>query len=563
MVPVNPHPYKFGLPKELRSTFRKAGGFCLKLTMIRKWILAFAATAIVVSGGLAGCSDNGTGTDGGESQGPIRVSTIIVSPKSPAPGDTIQLTAVIVSDSANVGLFPTVSWSASDGQLLQSDEVSVFWVAPTLSKLVTVSVTATNSINSSSASATVFVGAATTLVASQAGQPFLTDPTGDFLYIHSPDLTIGSEVFRYAGGNVSDVVPGTELGENLVISRSLTAAAYQIEEPPAGNVIEPINVYYNNLDAGTRKRVTLYTGTGNRRHQYYNPALSPDGTMMAYQGLRPGPLSTVVDSMDIFVYYADTGTKVCVTETHGGVRKNHLPTFSSDGNWLLFLSDRTKENEPARWEYYGLKIVGGQVETDSSDTVQITNTNSQLVTIAGGVVNAPLYSWNPLSPIIAMVQTNGSLLQVTMGASGGTSVLTQVPSRPREFEWSPDGATLAYTDGAAIYTVPAGGSGATLVHQPPVGDTPFDLKWSADQTMMVYRISRGSISWFEILDLTDPNAIPVVLTPSAPSSELSGYRRQMSLAPIWLDSNELIYVSFAAGGATPSIDKLDISGAIQ
>jgi Tol biopolymer transport system component len=290
--------------------------------------------------------------------------------------------------------------------------------------------------------------------------------------------------------------------------------------------------------------------------------VSPDGNLIAFQGLRPAPLESELDSLDIFVYDVNALQMTAVTETHGVVRKNHIPTFSSDGQWLLFVSDRTPVDIPPQWDYYALPINAGVVDTMLASTVRVTNSSNQIVAVSSGVVTPPMKSWNPVQPVLAVVMTTNALMQITMGASGGTTVQTPAYSgRVREISWAPDGSLLAYTNGVAIYTLTVGGTDRTLVHEVQGSDGLGDIGWSPDKTMMVYRVTRGATSWFELKEIGAPSSDPIVLTPSTSGLSLGSYRGQMSLAPVWLDSDALLLLQFQ--GDTPGIDLLDISAALQ
>lgn len=528
---------------------------------MRKWTAPVIAAAMFLAVSVIGCDEDGPVDNGGGVSEPITVTTIIVNPKSPAPGDTILLTARIVSDGQNVGDFPTITWSSGGvGSFLENGELTVRWVAPTTSQLVTIAVTAKNSVSTSSTDAIVFVGSSTQLIASQAGQMFLISPALEFAYLRTPDIRTGIELYRYDNGVVSDAVPGVTLGENFAISRSLTATGFEIQPPPAQYLVEPINVFYQDVTAGTETQVSFDRAeiTSRRRHQYTDPALSSDGMMMAYQAFRPAPLAVSLDSTDIFVYYATTGRSVAVTETHGIVRRNYLPTFSPDGNWLMFVGEREQNNE---WEYYGLPISGGVVDTMMSATTRLTQTNGQITSFQSGVIQNPVKLWNPTSSILAVVTSEGALLQATIDASGGTSVVVPLLNRPRELKWSPDGSVLAFSDGQNLYTMPAGGSALTPAHTAAVGDQIRDLVWSPDGALIAYRIVRASISWFELVDPTNASMSPIVLTPASSTGSLSTYQREMSMSPLWLPSDELVYLQFTNG--TPGVFRIDISAALQ
>lgn len=540
----------------------------MEISITQKWVTAASITLLLALGNLAGCSeDNGTGPL--EGSVPITATGIIVNPKSPEPGDTVKLTVVLESDTVNVGDYPTIVWTASTGSggFIENGQLSVRWVAPPASQLVDIGVTAKNSVNTTKYATTIFVGTVVRIVDDEAGQIFLRPNGTDFTYFHTPDITSGVEMYEYVGGTASDMVPGDSLGDNLVISPDLDKVAYEIERPPVGFFIEPVNIVYEDLETRTWKQITEDTAGDfkiKRRHKYTFPALSPGGELIAFQGLHPTPLGnnpeTDPDTLDIYVYNVAADTTTNVTATHGSFRSNYYPSFSTDGKWLVFVSDRDVRGS---WEYYGLPVNGQSVATDSAATVRLTATDGQITSGSGLTVSKPMRAWNPASPVMALVTTNGALYQMTMDSQGAQLVqVTGIGSeRPREMVWSGDGSQLVTTDGSSIYTVPAGIGAAARQHTAALaGDLIRDLTWSPDLEWLVYRVTRGQSSWFELLSLT-AGTPPVVLTQAIPAGEIGSYRNVMSTSAVYTPANLLIMLLFDQD--TPSINVLDLSGAVQ
>jgi hypothetical protein len=532
----------------------------LRISITRKWTRGLLAGALALA--LAACSDESTTDAEGESV-PIVASHIIVNPKSPAPGDTIRLTVDLESDTVNIGDFPTVAWTASGGTFLESNETSVRWIAPATSALYDINVTASNTVSTTSLGTTVFVGQSVEIVAAEAGQPFFRPNGVDFVYMRTPNIGSGIEMYEYAGGIASDLVPGEGLGENISVAPSLTGAAYEIETPPLGNFIEPINVVYSDLVAGVAMPITSDQAQpgSRRRHQYTRPSFSADGKLIAYQGYRPATLATEIDSVDVFVYNTATQATTIATRTHGLIRKNFFPTISPDGKWLVFVADRSALN---RWEFYGLPIANDVVATESAATVRLTNTNGTVTSGSLVTIVPPFMKWSHVDPVMALVSSTGVTSQITFGPSGATlTPVTGVGSRiVREFVWSGDGTMLAMTDGETIFSVPRGGGVATAHHTGTTGDLLRDLTWSQNLDYIIYRVTRGSSAWFELLDVSAGRLTrTVVLTPATSAGEVGAYRRFMSTSALYTSADELMMLLFA--NATPSIHLLDISGAVQ
>ncbi len=128
----------------------------MRIELLNRRAALVPLAGLLVFAVVAGCEDNPELPSGDEPKG-IVLDEIILTPKSPEPGDTIFLTAVITSSGANVVEFPTVTWTVSDGVLLESSQLSVRWWANVASGLYTVDCRATNSVNSVTASTQVFV----------------------------------------------------------------------------------------------------------------------------------------------------------------------------------------------------------------------------------------------------------------------------------------------------------------------------------------------------------------------------------------------------------------------
>jgi Tol biopolymer transport system component len=531
----------------------------LKVSIIHKWTLVLIATGLMAFGGVVGCEDDNPVDEGSLVSESITASAIIVNPKSPAPGDTIQLTVVITSDSGNEGDFPKIAWSATGGKFLESDQTSVRWESPDVSSLYDITCRVENSVSSSSTRTTVFVGSIVTLIDSDAGQIF-PQAGGDFLYLRSNDVSEGLEVYKSVNGTPSDVTPGTELGKSITISTALTGAAYEVEPPPQQYVIEPVNVVYNDLVTGDRVEVTTDNSapTSRRRQQYGEPSLSSSGQLLTFQGWRLSENVGDGDSLDVFLWDTSTESMAAVTETHGLDRRNWFPTISTDESWLTFISNRSGGGQ---WELYGMKLAGTSVvDTAMSALVRLTDTGGQIAAGSATDLTRPLMQWNPVNPVLALVTSNDALIQMTTNSQGANTVaVIGISGRVRELVWSPDGSQLAISNGVAIYTVTAGGDAAVLQHAGPVGDEIRDVGWSPDMSFMVFRTTRSGNSWFELLDTS--SGLTVVLTPATSAAELGSYRKLMSLSPIWTANDELLLLLF--NGITPGIHSLDISGALD
>jgi eukaryotic-like serine/threonine-protein kinase len=192
------------------------------------------------------------------------------------------------------------------------------------------------------------------------------------------------------------------------------------------------------LALGRRTQITLDTGLE------LDPALSPDGTLIAYSAGPPG-------AGKIFVRRIDGGSTIAVTAgVSGDLRR---PQWTPDGARIAFQSDRGVEMVPA---------LGGPVRT----LVQVPAPDTALD-----------MAWSPDGKRIVYRLADSLFVR---DADGGTA--RKLTSAPELYEpaWSPDGKWIAFVSGnpsylygrrsqlgniapSAIMVVPAAGGTPVLV----------------------------------------------------------------------------------------------------
>jgi serine/threonine-protein kinase len=262
------------------------------------------------------------------------------------------------------------------------------------------------------------------------------------------------------------------------------------------------------LSLGKRADVTLEPGLE------MNPAISPDGKMVAYSRLTT------------------TGSAVMVQQLAGGapvtvaqlpILQAGMPAWSPDGDRLLYLSQRGLEVVPAlggvsklivpltppgfvsrvlgwgSWAPDGQRIVYGV--GDTLFTRALADSAPQLL-VAGGQPNSPI--WSPDGKWIAYVSGNLEYVPFAnvvpssiwvIRASGGTPVRI-TPDQPLNASpvWLPGSRHLLFISnqdgGRDIYRVQLNGSGAP--DGPPVrltaGLDPHTIALSSDGHRLVYSL---------------------------------------------------------------------------
>jgi len=156
------------------------------------------------------------------------------------------------------------------------------------------------------------------------------------------------------------------------------------------------------ISLGHRRQVTLDPGLE------IDPALSPDGKLIAYTAGPPG-------RMRLYLRQLDGGTPVPVVRDTGGFQR--LPSWSPDGTRLLFRSERGIEIAPA---------LGGAARV---------------------LVPLPAAIPGPISPDgKSFLYASGDSLYVRL-LEGGQARLIVTGFDVHSLAWSPDGRRIAYVSG--------------------------------------------------------------------------------------------------------------------
>ena len=544
----------------------------MKTTWFSGRLPVLMAVGLIVLGGFsAGCSDDEKDSTTGPEPTKITVDEIIFNPKSPAPGDTLRVTAVVTSSSLNVGDAASYAWTASGGVFLETDKGSVRWVAPLQSAIYSMTVTATNKANSSTLTDGVFVGQRNPLIAEMAGELFPL-PSGTALYYTSaPGLPIGGLVIRLRDGATDEAPFGEEhRGTQFSFDNDRTLAAHmEVENYPAR-----LAVYYDDLQAAIRDTVmTDQRQFPQRPNEFQWPSVSADGQFIAFQGAlldQSGPPAQGgIDTFAVYLYHFPSRTVQRATFWGNNERPKVSNCFfasvSSDNRHLVFVSDRGGSTV---WEYYALPITGTTVTTDTipNAVVKLTDTGGQM---ASGTAVPPgklQTQWKPgATPILAVIGADGRLRLVPTDGSG--EVLINAPGKVTDIRWSPDepllAAAITDTDGTnRIHQVGVTGETAVITTA-GAGDRIADLTWSPDGDLLLYTITRGSDVWYEIYDFGGTTGLtePVRISPATvPTATAKSYGPPLqSLRASWQATGTVAYLFFL-DESTPRVSSTDLSG---
>ena len=527
---------------------------------------ALIAGVLVAASCLQGCSDDEGGpTDpgAGGAATAITVSDMVFNPKSPTPGDTMIVTAVVTSGSLNVGNFVTYAWSATGGTFLETDKSSVRWVAPdtTSGTLFDLTVQAANNVSNASLTKAALVNRLTTLVDFGAGEIHPTS-TGGLIYYLSPFSSqtpvLGFEI-RSNDAGVDVPANGGRVGFQYRFDQAVLQAVH-VERQfffPAEVLLQ---VYHDDLTTG----VSLPLPTpplGARVPQLSEPDFSPDGQLITYQALLPDqinpPAQGGVDTFEVFVFDIGTQQASRVTST----LLNFHSSFSSDGSRLVFMSDTT--GGLGDWELYSLPVVAGVVAP--GPLTQLSSTGGAIGDGTPPSIGQRAWNNNPGDPILAIVDSNDKLNLVR--ADGSPSLVVAVADGVTDFVWTSAGDRLAMTTrvanpppGGNIYVVSTDAS-AQVIHSVVVGDNVSRLSWSPNGEFLVYNVVRSTDSWYELIDVAGTTGLPgpVRISAAVNPGNASDFGDLLEIRPAWLPNTPTAFLLFF-DAQTPRLSTLGLSG---
>jgi hypothetical protein len=519
---------------------------------------------------LAACSEDKKPEEIVEgTKGPITVESVINEPKVGAPGDTLLFTAVVTSSADNENDFPVYEWTADGGTFVEDNTQTVHWIAPATSGIYTVTAKVTNDVNSATNSAVVFTGGGSTLIDADAGQIDLIGGGPDFHFFETALVDFGVDVSQSIGGVVSDAIvppppPPFRLFNaiNVVYSAGGGFVANAADSFVAAFNPRPRHIYVGDFAAGTQRRIDIDGAKpGSLERNVFNyPAFSPNGQVVAYQGMAQAWDGVTADSFHVYTYDLVANKRRNITHALASPRAWH-PTFSTDGKWFVYVMDK---NRNGQYELYGSPMTGNTVDANPASAVQLTTTGGQITSGSPAPNLArPVMAWNPVASILAIVAADNTLYLVQTTATGSTVIPVDTP-RPAELIWSADGSMLAASTGASISTVTAGGA-VTVRVEVPAGDIVRDMAFSPDAKWLVYRQGRGGGNWIAAADLGAGKLNePVPITPTTANGQVTKYRGVMSLKPAWTSTNVIIYPAWGiSADNTPSLLTRDLSGLVN
>jgi Tol biopolymer transport system component len=186
------------------------------------------------------------------------------------------------------------------------------------------------------------------------------------------------------------------------------------------------------------------------------PALSPDGTRIAYSSNESG-------NNDIWVQQIATGHKINLTKDYEG--DDGMSAWSADGDWIAFSSERNDGG------IFVMSALGGP---------------ARQVTTARGRA-----SWSPDGT--KLVYSTGFTKMYVVALSGGAAVHVPLPHSARAPTWSPDGSRIAYSADALKKICTIGPDGSDLIVVIEGSGGYWSPIWAQDGKSIFFKSGRGGI----------------------------------------------------------------------
>ena len=377
-------------------------------------------------------------------------------------------------------------------------------------------------------------------------------------------------------GTVNVFSVGASTGENTGIATLILEGVYA--NPSVVGTHIAVEVVNSSALQNTIYRYLISNTTTSNFVAYgFNPAISPDGTQIAYNTYNPTSLiSSATGPLPNWIFRSPAGGGSATQVTQSGPQ-DVQPTWRADGNLLLFSSNRNDNEfevysvEPSgvvaafltedtvndyspAWTRDGSKIAFVSDRTGNKQVRTITVGNPPSIDVSNNSYTDQDPTWSHDASIIVFASNRNNALYLnlySMTSSGGSpTALETLSSQNSQPSCHPTSDLIVFSSNRSgkyqLYTLSISGGSATRLRTSFGNDT--QPSWSQDGTLITFISDQSGVTQVYMMN-ADGTGAARVTQHSIPCS-----------SPSWSPDNTQIAYTRNPTSGIPSVYVTDLTG---